>query len=92
MDESTRLITALTISRDFDGLVFGSQIKKYSVIEEEDWSFGDKLEISSWLQKSFDDFTPDDVEIMVDEHGEQYISTSNKHFHGLDDPFPKWLS
>jgi len=55
MDESTRLITALTNSRDFDGLVFGSQIKKYSVIGEKDWSFGDKLEISSWLQKSYDD-------------------------------------
>ena len=55
MDESTRLITALTNSKNFDGLVFGSQIKKYSVIEKEDWSFGDKLEISSWLQKSFDD-------------------------------------
>ena len=55
MDESTRLITALTNSKNFDGLVFGSQIKKYSVIREKDWSLGDKLEISSWLQKSYDD-------------------------------------
>ena len=55
MDESTKLITALTNNRGFNGLVLGSQIKKYSVIGEKDWSFGDKLEISSWLQKSYDD-------------------------------------
>ena len=31
MDESTRLISGLTNSRNLDELVFGSQIKKYSV-------------------------------------------------------------
>ena len=55
MDESTRLISGLTNSRNLDELVFGSQIKKYSVIDDKDWAFGDKLEVSSWLQKSYDD-------------------------------------
>ncbi len=54
MDESTRLIFGLTNSRNLDSLVFGSQIKKYTVIEDKDWAFGDKLEISSWLQKAYD--------------------------------------
>tara|TARA_B100001057_G_C22689119_1_gene887034 strand:- start:654 stop:1124 length:471 start_codon:yes stop_codon:yes gene_type:complete len=55
MDESTRLISGLTNSRNLDELVFGSQIKKYTVIDDKDWAFGDKLELSSWLQKSYDD-------------------------------------
>ena len=54
MDESTRLIFGLTNSRNLGSLVFGSQIKKYTVIEDKDWAFGDKLEISSWLQKAYD--------------------------------------
>ena len=54
IDESTRLISGLTNSRNLDSLVFGSQIKKYTVIEDKEWAFGDKLEISSWLQKAYD--------------------------------------
>ena len=55
MDESTRLISGITNSRNLDELVFGSQIKKYTVINDKNWAFGDKLEISSWLQKSYND-------------------------------------
>ena len=55
MDESTRLITALTNSKNFDGLVFGSQIKNIQLLKKKIGLSGDKLEISSWLQKSFDD-------------------------------------
>jgi hypothetical protein len=55
MDESTRLISGITNSRNLYELVFGSQIKKYNVIDDKDWAFGDKLELSSWLQKSYDD-------------------------------------
>tara|TARA_Y200000002_G_scaffold248189_1_gene205541 strand:- start:2354 stop:3058 length:705 start_codon:yes stop_codon:yes gene_type:complete len=55
MDGSTRLISALTNSTNLNDLVFGSQIKKYTVLKDKDWAFGDKLEISSWLQKSYDE-------------------------------------
>ena len=55
MDESTRLISGITNSRNLDEIVFGSQIKKYTVIDNKDWAFGDKLEVSSWLQKSYND-------------------------------------
>ena len=55
MDGSTRLISALTNSTNLNDLVFGSQIKKYTVLKDKEWAFGDKLEISSWLQKSYDE-------------------------------------
>ena len=55
MDGATRLISGLTNSRNLNDFVLGSQIKKYYVIKDKNWAFGDKLEISSWLQKSYDD-------------------------------------
>ena len=55
MDKATRLISGLTNSRNLNDFVLGSQIKKYYVIKDKNWAFGDKLEISSWLQKSYDD-------------------------------------
>lgn len=55
MDESTKFIAGLTNSRDIGNIVFGSQIKKYIVIDDKDWAFGNKLEVSSWIQKPFSD-------------------------------------
>ncbi len=55
MDKSTKFIVGLTNSRNIGNIVFGSQIKKYIVINDKDWAFGNKLEVSSWLQKSFSD-------------------------------------
>ena len=75
MDESTRLISGLTNSRNLGSLVFGSQIKKYTVIEDKDWAFGDKLEISSWLQKAYDDSLSYSVRLLFTK--EQNLSGSS---------------
>lgn len=54
-DNSTRLIFGLTNSLSFKNLIFGSQLRIKTVIDDKVWAFGDKYEISTWVQKSLND-------------------------------------
>jgi hypothetical protein len=54
-DNSTRLIFGLTNSLSFKNFIFGSQLRMKTVIDDKVWAFGNKYEISTWVQKSLND-------------------------------------
>ena len=47
--------------------------------------------LSAIYTPSLDDLSDEELEKMIDKQGEEFLSNSFNHKHGLDDPFPKWL-
>ena len=50
-DDATRLVLGLTnVSILNDNWIFGNQLRGKFVISDKDWSFGDAIELNSWVQ------------------------------------------
>ena len=54
-DNATRLIIGFTNNLEYKNYFVGSQIRMKTAIADKDWSFGNKLELSSWVQKPLND-------------------------------------
>ncbi len=50
-DDATRLVLGLTNVRNvYDKWIIGNQLRGKFVISDKDWSFGDVIELNSWIQ------------------------------------------
>ena len=54
-DKSNKAIISYTLSNKINqDIVTGLQLKNISTIKKQDWSFGDKITLSGWVQKELD--------------------------------------
>ena len=54
-DKSNKAMISYTLSNKINqDIVTGLQLKNISTIKKQDWSFGDKITLSGWVQKELD--------------------------------------